>query len=130
MSENKNFPILIADDEPFMRDLLASSLRNCGYDNIRFAHDGEQAIKLLSEPACAIKMAFLDISMPGFSGLEVLGKVKINLPNCFFVVVSAHSAIENVISALTEGARGFIVKPYTDQKIRDVINKFHKENNL
>jgi two-component system chemotaxis response regulator CheY len=124
MSSNKNIPILIADDEPVMRQLLTSILRAEGYAPVQQVNDGQQALNLLRAPGCDIGIAFLDISMPAFTGLEVMSMAKAALPHCFFVIVSAHSALENVLAALNDGARGFIVKPYTAQKIHDMLRKF------
>jgi two-component system chemotaxis response regulator CheY len=126
MSSNKHIPILIADDEAVMRQLIISILRAEGYTNFQQANDGQQALNLLSVPGCDIGIAFLDISMPAFTGLEVMSMTKALLPNCFFVIVSAHSALDNVLAALNDGARGFIVKPYTARKIHDIVTKFQK----
>ncbi len=124
MSSNKNIPILIADDEPVMRQLLVSILRSDGYSDVRQVSDGQQAMTALTAPGCDVGIAFLDIHMPAFSGLEVMSMAKAALPTCFFVIVSAHSALDNVLAALGDGARGFIVKPYTAQKIHDILKKF------
>lgn len=117
-----NASVLIADDEALMRQLLASILRSMGFVNISHAADGPQAVAAIKDDG--IKIAFLDIDMPGFTGLEVLEIAKNARPDCFFVVVSAHSGLDNVLAALNGGARGFIVKPYNAQKIHDVLLKF------
>lgn len=116
--------VLIADDETLMRQLLTSILRSMGYQNIHYASDGPKAVEAINDDG--IEIAFLDIDMPGFTGLEVLEIAKNTRPDCFFVVVSAHSGLENVMAALNGGARGFIVKPYNAQKIHDVLLKFKK----
>ena len=117
-------PVLIADDETLMRQLLASILRSMGYQNISYASDGPKAVEAISDDG--IQIAFLDIDMPGFTGLEVLEIAKNKHPDCFFVIVSSHSGLDNVLAALNGGARGFIVKPYNAQKIHDVLLKFKK----
>ena len=124
MPSNKHISILIADDEPLMRQLLTSILRSEGYADVQQVNDGQQAMKLLSAPGCAIDIAFLDISMPAFTGIELMNMTARQLPNCFFVIVSAHSALDNVLAALNGGARGFVVKPYTAQKSHDIITKY------
>lgn len=124
MAINKQIPILIADDEPMMCQLLASILRSAGYGTLYQVHNGQQALATLSDPAAGIGMAFLDINMPCFTGLEVMSMARAQRPDCFFVIVSAHSALDNVIAALADGARGFIVKPYTARKIHDILQKF------
>jgi YesN/AraC family two-component response regulator len=122
MASLNNVAVLIADDEPLMRQLLASILRSMGYQNIAYAADGPQAVAAINDDG--IQIAFLDIDMPGFTGLEVLDIAKSTRPDCFFVVVSSHSGLDNVLAALNSGARGFIVKPYNAQKIHDVLLKF------
>ena len=124
MATMNTISVLIADDESLMRQLLASILRSMGYQNIKFAADGPQAVEAINDDG--IQIAFLDIDMPGFTGLEVLGIVKETRPDCFLVIVSAHSALDNVMASLSAGARGFIVKPYNAQKIHDVLLKFGK----
>jgi YesN/AraC family two-component response regulator len=124
MASMNTISVLIADDENLMRQLLASILRSMGYQNIQFAADGPQAVEAIND--AGIQIAFLDIDMPGFTGLEVLGIVKETRPDCFLVIVSAHSALDNVMASLNAGARGFIVKPYNAQKIHDVLQKFGK----
>jgi YesN/AraC family two-component response regulator len=117
-------PVLLADDEPLMRQLLASILRSMGYNNITHVTDGPQALAAIK--GGRVRIAFLDIDMPGYTGLEVMALAKATHPDCFFVIVSAHSAVENVLGALNGGARGFIVKPFNAQKIHDVLLKFGK----
>ena len=124
MASLNDATVLIADDEPLMRQLLASILRSMGYANIIQAADGPQAVAAINDDG--VQIAFLDIEMPGFTGLEVLELAKSTRPDCFFVVVSSHSGLDNVLAALNCGARGFIVKPYNAQKIHDVLLKFGK----
>lgn len=117
-------PVLVADDEPLMRQLLASILRSMGYSAITQVGDGPRALTAIKEDG--MQIAFLDIDMPGYTGIEVMELAKATHPDCFFVIVSAHSAVDNVLAALNGGARGFIVKPFNAQKIHDVLLKFRK----
>ena len=119
--------ILVADDEPDMRALLASVLRGCGFPFVHYASNGLEAVKLIEQKQTAIRIAFLDISMPGKTGIEVIKAVKAIRPPCYCVIVSAHSDLENVKSAMMAGARGFIVKPYNTKKVVDVLDKIEKE---
>jgi len=117
--------VLIADDEPLMRQLLASILRSMGYARISEAADGPQALEAIKDDG--VQIAFLDIDMPGFTGIEVMEIARSTRPDCFFVIVSSHSGLDNVLAALNCGARGFIVKPYNAQKIHDVLLKFAQQ---
>lgn len=127
MVDKNRVTVLIADDESTMRNLLASVLKSFGYRHIVQASNGQQALEFLRGEAL-LRLAFLDIDMPGFSGLEVLELARQTRPDCACVMVSGHSAIDNVIAAMSRGAAGFVVKPYTPQKIADVLAKFERES--
>ena len=119
--------ILIADDEPAMRTLLQSTLRGHGYHNIELASDGQRAVDLLARGDCRIDLAFIDLNMPGLTGLEVLNMVKTLRPRCYCVVVSGNSDLSNVMAAIQGGARGFIVKPYSVNLIGEILRKFSQD---
>lgn len=127
MVDKNRITVLIADDETPMRNLLAAVLKSCGYSNFVHAANGQQAMECLCTADQSLRLAFLDIDMPGFSGLEVLQLAREAWPDCAYVIVSGHSAIDNVISAMNRGAAGFVVKPYTPQKIADILAKFERE---
>ncbi|NRR33905.1 response regulator [Oxalobacteraceae bacterium] len=127
MTHHEAGNILIADDEPAMRQLLSSVLRSHGYRSICTAADGQQAIDLFGRDDCRIDLAFIDLNMPGFGGLEVIAMAKTLRPCCYCVVVSGNSDLSNVMAAIQGGARGFIVKPYTAAKISDMLEKYTRD---
>jgi CheY-like chemotaxis protein len=119
--------MLLADDEPGTRNLLASILRSETYGEIVHAGDGQHALNLLRQ-APGFDIAFLDIDMPGLTGIEVMRQCAPLLPQCRWVIVTANSALENVMAALNGGADGFVVKPYNMKKIQDILAKFSRED--
>ncbi|WP_317205368.1 response regulator [Janthinobacterium sp.] len=128
MANMKDAGILIADDEGGMRDLLASILKGCGCSKISLAADGTRALDLLTRESRDIQIAFLDINMPGLSGIEVMMQMAIARPDCFCVIVTGNSDLRNVMAALELGARGFVVKPYNIKKIADILAKYERES--
>ncbi|MDM5181216.1 response regulator [Massilia sp. DJPM01] len=122
----KNKTVMIADDEGVMRSLLGMVLKEHGYREFVYAADGRQAVELIRTGGAAIGLAFLDIDMPGFSGLDVLALARERRPGCACVIVSAHSAVENVMAAVRGGAAGFVVKPYSAQRIAEVLDKIER----
>ena len=117
--------ILIVDDDAPMRELLGSILRQEGYRDLVYAADGEHAQALISAPGAPFELVLLDLEMPGMSGLDVLNLCRPLLPNCMWVMVSGQSALSNVLSAISAGAHGFIVKPYNMVKIMEMLAKFN-----
>lgn len=100
--------ILIVDDEPQVAEVLAKSLAREGH-RAEVAHSGEEALKLLgtAEPDAL----FLDVSMPGMNGLEVLAEVKRRRPSLPVVVITGNATPEEVDEVKRLGAVDVIAKP-------------------
>lgn len=125
---NRQIDVLVADDEGDMRQLLGLILKSHGYVDITYAFDGPNALLVLKQKD--IHIAFIDINMPGENGISVVKQAQEIRPSCFCVMVSANSTVQNVRAALTAGARGFIVKPYTEQKIIQILKKFEAAKHI
>jgi len=114
---------MLADDEELMQVLLEKILidNQCIVEGK--ASSGKEIIDIL-DSGWIPEMTFLDIEMPDGNGLEVLKHIKDNNIQTFTVMVSAHGTFENVKVAMDAGADGFIVKPYSEKKIEQVIKKY------
>jgi len=114
-------PVLIVDDDPVQRRLLAAALSKSAHEAI-VAEGGEEALKTLEGPRGGdIAAMILDLSMPGLDGNAVLKAMQergIRLP---VIVQTAHGGIETVVSAMRAGAVDFLVKPASPEKIRSAI---------
>ena len=103
-------PIVVADDDPVGREIVARSLRSSGHQ-VEVAADGLEAWKLIEalEPSLAI----LDWHMPGLSGLDVLRKAKRAKPNAvpYVVLLTANAEIKDRVRGLQEGADDYLTKP-------------------
>jgi putative two-component system response regulator len=115
MSQNNHSKaqILIADDEPLLRDILSRKLNEEGYKCLQ-ACDGLDALKKLG--SCQIELVLLDLNMPGKSGIEVLQDIKVKYPDTAVIMVTAMANVDLAINALKMGAYDYIIKP-VDQKI-------------
>ena len=120
--KDKRSAVLVAEDMGEMRLLLGMILKELGYRDIAFASTGLEAEKLCHKRQ--FRLAFLDIELPGMSGIEVMKKLRVQLPDCFCLVVSAHSDPDNVKCALAAGAHGFIVKPYRARQIAEALETY------
>lgn len=113
--QNKNFKILIIDDEAPIRDVLSASLRDENF-NVSLAHDGETGLQAIKEIQPDI--VFLDIWMPGkYDGIEVLTTARREFPMVEFIMISGHGTIETAVKATKLGAWDFIEKPLSMDKI-------------
>jgi DNA-binding LytR/AlgR family response regulator len=113
---------IIADDEEQLRIYLKSKLfelwpelRICGE-----AENGIEALDLIESIQPAI--AFLDIRMPGLSGLEVAQKIK---ANCHVVFITAFD--QYAIEAFENEAVDYLLKPVTDKRLAKTIKRLKKQ---
>lgn len=114
--------IMLVDDDSLLRGYLRTALATLGARVIAEVSRGNDVIDQYAKHAPDI--LFLDINLPDLDGHQVLKQVLQHSPQAFVVMVSGHSSFDNVKTALDTGAKGFIVKPFTTQKILDSLVKY------
>jgi len=114
--------ILIGDDEPFLRDMVAFKLRNQGHD-VTVAVDGGQALELAQTGRP--DLILLDVMMPGLDGFEVLRRLKADaaLRAIPVIMLTAKGQERDVISGLSGGATDYVVKPFSLKELSMRIDK-------
>lgn len=114
--------ILVIDDNRASRELLSSMLRKIVSVTVAEAHTGEKGLELaLQLKPC---LTFLDFDMPDKDGLAVLKELREAQPQAFVVMVTAHSGAAVVDAALGLQIQGFIIKPYSPQRIVDTMKRY------
>ena len=115
--------ILIADDEDQMRESLKHYIIPRFECSIEEAQDAQGALDKVRQTKPDI--VFLDVKMPGLSGLEVIGQMKAFSPHSRIIVVSAWKSAEVVNKAISAGAQDYISKPVSlaalGDKLKDVL---------
>ncbi|BED89811.1 MULTISPECIES: response regulator [unclassified Pseudoalteromonas] len=117
--------ILIVDDVSTVRSFLSQTLMHLGIENVKEASTAKQCISECQ--AANYNMIFLDIELPDGDGKELIAQINDISPETNVVMVSAHSAVENVKEAIDKGAKGFVVKPFTPKKIAAMLKKFYPD---
>jgi CheY-like chemotaxis protein len=102
--------LLVVDDHPANRELLARRLERAGYE-IEMAESGPEALEILGR--AQVDLVLLDIMMPEMSGLEVLTRIRetrsaSELP---VIMVTARTESADVVDALGRGANDYVTKP-------------------
>ena len=110
---------LVVDDDEFAREAVKGLLAHFG--EVHEAADGEEALKIYKD--CNPDVVFLDIHMPGKEGLELVNEILDIDTDAFIVMVSADSAKEKVMDAISCGAVGFIVKPLKKDKLFNYLDQ-------
>jgi DNA-binding NtrC family response regulator len=112
--------LLIADDDPVARDLLAEVLSKQGY-RVRAAAGGEECLRLAAaEP---VDLALVDLRMPDLDGLHVLRRLASIQPGVPVVILTAFATIETAIEAIRAGACDYLSKPFRMEEIKIVVRR-------
>jgi len=122
MSERSHYNLLIAEDNPVVREVLRGVIRHD--DRLRIvgeAANGQLALELVE--SLKPDLVCLDVLMPGLDGLTALKTIKEKYPDTRVILVTGQSTSEVVSEALKHGASGFVVKPFNaNQLLRAVYN--------
>jgi two-component system response regulator FlrC len=100
--------ILVADDEPGLREFVADALELDEHDVVSAA-DGKAAAKLLDERS--FELLVTDLKMPGLDGMALLRKVRAEQPEVEVIVMTAHGTVDNAVEAMKLGAFEYLQKP-------------------
>jgi two-component system LytT family response regulator len=112
-----NGAVLIADDEPLARRTLRDHLRGIGWPGpIHEANDGKAAVTVANKWRPGL--LFLDIVMPGASGLEVLQQLEYE-PKVIFT--TAHE--QYAVTAFELGALDYLLKPFGRERLEKVVQR-------
>ncbi len=114
--------ILIADDSESIREVLAFSLSNAGYE-VMMACDGLDALKYFD--GRSIDLVLTDYHMPNLNGLELIAKVRTmnNYKYLPILVLTTESQSELIREAKNAGATGWLMKPFNTEKLLLTLRK-------
>jgi CheY-like chemotaxis protein len=110
--------VLVVDDSRTMRLSMMRALNDLGFNNIKEAKNGRQALDLvLKEP---FDLMLLDMEMPEMNGMEVLLALKNNpeLDGLPVIVISGTDQIENAVKCIEAGAEDYLPKPFNPTLLR------------
>ena len=112
--------ILIIDDDSQIRSHLRISLIHCGIANITNAVNAAEGISLYRK--ISPDFVFLDINLPDKDGLTVLKELIAINSQAHIVMLSGESTVNNVKQSIDNGAKGFVVKPFSINKIIESLS--------
>ena len=116
--------ILLADDHSIVRDGLRRIVEEDGaMEVVAEASDGREALQKVatSRPDVAV----VDISMPGFDGLEVVSRLKDSHPALPVLILTMHEEAQYVVRAIEAGAMGYLTKQSAPEQLVTAIRKVH-----
>src|SRR6478752_3825241 len=108
--------VLVVDDEPSLAELLASVLRYEGWDVVT-AGSGAEAVRL-------------DIMLPDFNGLEVMRRLRADLPQVCVLFLTARDAVEDRVAGITAGGDDYVTKPFSLEEVLARLRGLLRRANL
>jgi two-component system, OmpR family, response regulator MprA len=105
--------ILVADDEPAVRDALARALRLEGYD-VDLAGDGEEALAAVGHRPDAV---VLDVLMPNLDGISACRRLRALGDKTPVLMLTARDAVSDRVAGLDAGADDYLVKPFALEEL-------------
>ncbi|WP_309090604.1 response regulator [Domibacillus sp.] len=119
----KNWKVLIADDEPMIREGLQESINwtELGMEVTALAEDGEEALELALEHNVHIVLA--DLNMPIMNGIEMIRALKKQKPDCQVIIITGHDEFTYAQEALRLNVTDYILKPVKPEQLLEVVTR-------
>ena len=99
---------------------LEALLKRHGYQ-VEIAPTAAQGLKVLKSKSPSLVL--LDLQLPDAQGLEMLDRIKTELPDMQVIILTAHDSLHNAIESIKRGAYHFVSKPYAPEELLSLIEK-------
>ena len=118
--------ILIADDAPFIREIVKQVFKNTDVHIVGEAQDGEEAVKVAKEKKPQVIL--MDLVMPKKSGLEATKEILELLPNTKIIAFTTIDQNGMVLKALEAGCCDYVTKPFKAEKLMQSVHSCINRN--
>jgi CheY-like chemotaxis protein len=112
--------ILIVDDDPFVRDLLAKVLRRGGHD-VTVSETADEALETLR--TASFDLLLTDVVMPGMDGFDLLRRVKAVHPSVKVIVLTGYARMQSISDFLLYGADDYLAKPFQVHELVAAVDR-------
>jgi DNA-binding NtrC family response regulator len=119
--------VLIVDDERTLARSIRIFLEELGHE-AEVANDGQRALELFQQ--FQPDLVFLDLRLPGLSGLELLKKIRGHDPSVVTVVMTAYGTIEGAVEAMKLGGFDYLTKPVDLDELKLVLERSQEDRRL
>ena len=113
--------VLLVDDEPLLLESLEIILTLNQMEIAGMAHDGFEALEVLSKHFC--DLALVDLNMKGMGGIELIARMKKEYPNVKILVLTTFYDDNNITRAIANGADGYLLKDSGKDAILGAISQ-------
>ncbi len=120
--------IMVVEDEPMLRELVADVLQGQGY-SVLLASNGREAVEAYRKEDTNVKLVILDMIMPEMDGPAAFHALREMNPELKVIISSGFSQDSSVQKLLSRGAAGFVAKPYqTEDLLRAVAKELRNDH--
>jgi len=119
--------VLIIDDEAAIRDGCRQALEKSGYA-VLDTGEGAEGIRIARDAKPDI--AFIDLKMPGISGMEIIEILSRDVPETVLVMITGYATIVSAVEAIQKGTYDYLPKPFSPDQLRSVVRRAVEHRNL
>ncbi|MBZ2169627.1 MULTISPECIES: response regulator [Marinobacter] len=114
--------VLVVEDEPIMQERLIDMLYQAGATQVVGCANAASARAAFADQE--FQIILLDLGLPDGDGHELMQEFKTIRDEQYVVLVTADDSIDSIQRAIGAGANGYVVKPYSQEKVFDVVNNY------
>jgi CheY-like chemotaxis protein len=108
--------VLVVEDEPMVRSIMARTLRDCGYTVLEAAN-GKEALEVIDAEQGRIRLVIADLVMPEMGGREMSLRVVERWPDIPVLFTSGYTGLDVVHRGLLEEGKEFVQKPLAPEEL-------------
>lgn len=120
--------ILLVDDEPNIREALRDYLAAIDEHQVVTAASGAEALEHFNRDS--FDCAFLDLKMPGMTGIELLARLRKIDPTLPVVIMTGFPSLDAAIDTMRQGASDFLIKPFNLHQVKISLERVVREQRL
>lgn len=118
--------ILVVDDSLITVKKLSGMLDALGHKVVMTAGTGKEA--LAAYESCRPDLVTMDITMPDMDGIEATRQIRARFADALVVMVTSHGQERMVLDALQAGAKGYVLKPFRQDKLQEALENAVRRN--
>ncbi len=119
--------VLVVDDDAALCELISQVLRLENYEPILFLHPDSALAASRREN---FGLAFVDMNLPGKSGLELASEIKALHPRCEVVFITGFGTFDNAVQAIKLGAYDYLRKPFSTHELKLCLKRYQERRTL
>lgn len=127
MTQHESIRILVVDDEAGMREFLSLELSAQGFQ-VLLARTGTEALEILRREKFHLVLS--DMKMPEINGIALLEQIKSIDASIEVIMMTGHASVENAVQAMKAGAYDFVLKPFSLDELKVLIEKALEKKKL